>query len=105
MRLSQLYHKNSREIAYSIDGYWHNIAYCAKTLEHLANNASLEVLEIKTIGINDKTFGFVQPNLSLLYRMASGFAAILRMDTGIMLVARTGSADCETGDPSKGNLA
>ncbi len=91
-KLIQWYQGNRREIAYSIDGFWHNIAYSAKTLEYLAEKASLELLDIEVIGINDRTFGFVQPNRKFLYRVASGFAALFGMDSEIMLVARAESA-------------
>jgi len=101
LRLAQSVQKNTREIAYSIDGYWHNIAYSTRTLEHLAEMSSLEVIDIETIGTNDKTFGLVQPNPSFLYRMASGFAAMLGMDSGIILVARAGSVFCDDGSLGK----
>lgn len=77
---------NKRVIAYSIDGYWHNIAYSRRTLHHLCQRAGLKVRKLRTIGINDDVFGFVQPNSSLLYRMASNMLSALDLDSQLILV-------------------
>ncbi len=80
-----------REIAYSIDGYWHNIAYTSQTLEYLCAKAGIEVTEIKPMSINDPVFGFVQPNRTLSYRLASAVAALLKMDSEIVLIGKLNS--------------
>ncbi len=90
-RVIQTILKSDREIAYSIDGYWHNIAYSRKTMEWLAGLASVEIKSLRTIGINDSVFGFVQPNSSLLYRIASGCMTALDMESQLILVGTRGT--------------
>lgn len=79
-----------REIAYAIDGYWHGIAYTKETLEYLSARAGVEVIAIELMSINDPIFGFVQPNRTLLYRLASSFAALLKMESEIILIGKLG---------------
>jgi len=83
---------SEREVAYSIDGYWHNISYTKQTLNYLCAKAGIEVLALDLISINDPVFGFVQPNPTFLYRMASAVAAIVKMESEIILVGRLKSA-------------
>lgn len=79
---------SDRNIVYSIDGYWHNISYSRKTLLQLANMANIEVINVGAISNNDSVFGFVQPNTKLLYRLASSFAAMLDMDSQLLLIGK-----------------
>ena len=88
LRLIQLILGNKREIAYSIDGYWHNIAYNKNTLKFLAQGAGLEFIDLTAIGINDEVFGYVQPLDSPLIRIAADFAHLLKMDSQLMLIAK-----------------
>jgi hypothetical protein len=77
-----------RKIAYSIDGYWHNISYSKETLRYLCDITGIDVIKIESIGNNDPVFGFVQPNTTLLYRLASSFAALLKMDSQLLLIGK-----------------
>ena len=86
--LSQRLLRNTREIVYTIDGNWHNIAYTEATLRHLCLETRLEPLKIMPISINDKVYGFVQPNESFLYGFASWCAGLLGMDSTLLLIAR-----------------
>jgi len=79
---------SDRVTAYSIDGYWHNMAYSRQTLAHLCERVGLEVNELHSIGINDPTFGFVQPNESRLYRIVAAAGGLVDMDSQLLLVAR-----------------
>lgn len=67
-RIIQCVLGNDGKIAYSIDGYWHNISYSQKTLCHLCEMTGIDVIKVEPIGNNDPLFGFVQPNTALLYR-------------------------------------
>ena len=87
-KIIQMILGNHREIAYSIDGYWHNLAYTKKTLEYLSAKAGIEVISTDLMSINHPVFGFVQPNRTLLYRFASSIAALLKMDSEIILIGR-----------------
>ncbi len=87
-KIIQLILGNNRDIAYSIDGYWHNLAYTRKTLEYLCGKAGIEVISTELMSINHPVFGFVQPNKTLLYRLASSIATLLKMDSEIILVSR-----------------
>ena len=79
---------NEPEMVYSIDGYWHNIAYDKNTLKLLAQGAGMELIELTAIGINDEVFGFVQPLDSRLRRNAADFAHLLKMASQLMLIAK-----------------
>ncbi|MDG3547086.1 class I SAM-dependent methyltransferase [Methanobacterium formicicum] len=87
-KLMRLISGDKRDMVYSIDGYWHNIAYTQDTLEYLCSNVGLEIIEISPISINDPVFGFVQPNKSLFYRIISQIASLLSMDSEIILIAK-----------------
>ena len=87
-RLIQRYLSSKREIAYSIDGYWHNIAYSRKTLRYLSKLSGLEVETLKSISINDSTFGFVQPNSSLAYKLATKMMSLIDMDSQLILIVK-----------------
>jgi SAM-dependent methyltransferase len=87
LRVAQRFWGHDRVIAYSIDGFWHNIAYSRRTLAYLAAHASLDVKSLRSIGINDPVFGFVQPNASLLYRGVAALGRMLDMDSQLLLVA------------------
>ena len=86
-KLIQFIMHNNRDIAYSIDGYWHNISYTKETLEYLCAKADINIIKNEPIGINDPVFGFVQPNMTLLYRMYSWIASLLKKDSEIILIA------------------
>ncbi len=86
-KMVQTFLGNKREIAYTIDGYWHNIAYSKQTLQQLASASGLNVRTLRSIAINDDVFGFVQPNSSLAYRMIEALAGIFDMHTQLILVA------------------
>lgn len=87
-KLTRLILRNDEELAYSIDGRWHNIAYSKETLRYLCEQTGLEPLKLATMGINDRVFGFVQRNQSLLYRTVSGIASLLGMDSELILIAK-----------------
>ncbi|MCD4816888.1 MAG: methyltransferase domain-containing protein [Methanosarcinales archaeon] len=87
-KISQLIQGNNRDIAYSIDGYWHNLAYTKNTLEHLCVKEGIDIASLDFMSINNPIFGFVQPNRTLLYRIASSVAKILKMDSEIILIGR-----------------
>ncbi len=78
--------------AHTIDGHWHNIAYSRQSLGLLAGKAGLVVEELRTIGINDPTFGFVQPNPSLAYRAASACLTYLDVESQLILRLRGAGA-------------
>ena len=77
-----------REVAYSIDGSWHNIAYTKQTLEYVRARADIEVIALELLSVNDPIFGFAQRNSTLRYRLASSVAALLKMESGILLTGR-----------------
>jgi len=79
---------SDREIAYSIDGYWHNLAYPKRTLRYLCTQVGLEPLRISSMNINDRVYGFVQRNPSIPYRIASGVSGLLGMDSEVILIAK-----------------
>jgi len=87
-KLIQFASRDSREIVYSIDGYWHNVAYTQNTLKYFCEQVGMDCLKISQISINDPVFGFVQPNKTFFYRFISHIAAILSMDSQIILIAR-----------------
>jgi len=89
----KLIHGIDREIAYTIDGNWHNVAYTKQTLAYLCARAGIEVEKIELTSINDPVFGFVQPNKKLLYRLASSCEALLQMDATILLIGRNKAAN------------
>jgi len=78
---------SDREIAYSIDGYWHNLAYPQRTLRYPCEQVGLKPLRISSMNINDRVYGFVQRNPSLLYKFASGISGMLGMDSEVILIA------------------
>jgi SAM-dependent methyltransferase len=80
--------RSKRRIAYSIDGYWHNISYGKKTLQYLCDAVGLKPMLLSQKSINDPVFGFVQENKSRLYRLASGFSHLLGMDSEIILICK-----------------
>lgn len=84
--LIKAYLNSERDIAYTIDGYWHNIAYSKLTLRFLCDIAGLKINDLNSIGINDATFGFVQPNKSLSYRLVSGVMNLLDMQSQLKLI-------------------
>lgn len=87
LKLVQKIVGNNRVIAFTIDGYWHNLAYSRTTLRYLASLVGLRVQHLRTIGINDNVFGFVQRNETLLYRAASRILGALDLDSQLILVA------------------
>ena len=92
-RLAQAFLGVKQDRAYTLDGYWHNIAYCKETLQYLCRQASLRPIVLSSMSINDPTFGFVQPNLSLKYRFAERIAALLRMESELLLIANSRVAE------------
>ena len=78
--------RTSRDIAYSIDGYWHKIGLTKKALQYLSLQAGLEVVSVRSIGVNDRTFGFVQRNPSGTYRVLSSISSVLDMNSQLQLV-------------------
>lgn len=87
LRLVQRTVGNTRVTAHTIDGYWHNLAYSRETLRYVASAVGLQVRRLRTIGINDSTFGFVQRNETLLYRIATAVLGTLDLDSQLILVA------------------
>jgi len=87
-RLAQAVLGNTRDIAYSIDGHWHNIAYTSRTLDYLCRHSGFVPIRCGTMSINDPLFGFVQRNSTWQYRAASAIAGLVRMDSELLLVAR-----------------
>jgi SAM-dependent methyltransferase len=88
LKLVQGYWRHNRVIAYTIDGYWHNIAYSRNTLTHLCKQSGLAVRELRSISINDATFGFVQPNNSPVYRGLSWITRRLDVESQLILIAQ-----------------
>ena len=91
-KVIRLITRGNTELAYSIDGRWHDMAYCKETLRYLCEQTGLEPLRLSSMGINDPTFGFVQHNQSLLYRFAAGFASLLGMASELILIAGPASS-------------
>ena len=87
-KLGQFVLGNTREIAHSIDGYWHNIAYSERALQYMCNAADIKPLEIFLINQNHPTYGFVQRNESFLYKSASLLSSSLGMEAEIVLIAK-----------------
>jgi len=88
LRIVQTVRGSDRIIAYSIDGYCHNIAYSRRAISYFCRRSGLRVESLHSIGINDPVFGFVQPNEARLYRMVSRVGSLLDMDSQLLLVAR-----------------
>jgi len=88
-RLVQAYNKETRELAYAIDGYWHNISYTRHTLIYLARQSSIDVIELCGMTCNDRTFGFVQPSNDPIYRLFAVAASMIGMPSGLVLIGRT----------------
>lgn len=87
-RLSHFIEGGKGERVYSIDGYWHNLAYTKHTLEYMCEKENIKPLKISSISINDPVFGFVQPNKSTFYQIFSYVAKFLSMDSQIILIAK-----------------
>lgn len=79
---------SQRDVAYSIDGCWHNVAYSRDTLRYLCDAVGLIPLQISQMGINDPVFGFVQRNGAVLYRLASSCAHVVGLDSELLLVGK-----------------
>jgi len=79
---------NSRHIVRSLDGHWHNIAYSRRTLELLCEQADLDVILLRSMSINDPTFGIVEPNTSLSYRVIDILSMAFGMGPELLLVAK-----------------
>jgi len=88
LRIVQNVTGSNRVIAYSIDGYWHNIAYSRRAIAYLCRRSDLRVESLHSIGINDPVFGFVQPNETKLYRLVARVGSLLEMDSQLLLIAR-----------------
>lgn len=78
--------RTSRDIAYSIDGYWHNVGLTKKTLGHLALRSGLKVVSNSTISVNDRIFGFVQRNRSTAYRALSTASSLIDANSQVKIV-------------------
>jgi 2-polyprenyl-3-methyl-5-hydroxy-6-metoxy-1,4-benzoquinol methylase len=76
-RLGQMMLGNRRSIVHSIDGYWHNIAYSSRSLRYFCRQAGIEVVELKDISINDRAFGFVEPNHGRLYQLVDALSGLV----------------------------
>lgn len=87
LKLLQRAAGNKRVIAHTIDGHWHNLAYSLATLRYVAAAVGLQVRRLRTVGINDATFGFVQRNETLSYRLATSLLGALDLDSQLILVA------------------
>ena len=77
----------ARTMVYSIDGFWHNIGYTKKTLKYLANQAKLNILLVRGITNNDKTFGFVERCDNPIFRIFARISFFLGMSNCICFVA------------------
>jgi SAM-dependent methyltransferase len=87
-RLIAAYNRTTRVLAYSIDGYWHNIAYTRMTLRRLAGRASLRVQEIRGMSINHRPLGFVQRNNDPVFVAVDAVATRLGMASQLLLIAQ-----------------
>jgi SAM-dependent methyltransferase len=87
-KIIQLILGEKRDIAYSIDGYCHNFAYTVDTLRYLCAKENIDLISVNLLGINDPIFGFVQENSTLLYKLVSSIAHLLKMESEIILIGR-----------------
>lgn len=94
-KLIAAYKRSNRMLAYSIDGYWHNIAYTRSALRYLADRAGLRVCALRCLSINDRPLGFVQRNSNTLYVTLDAIATRLGLASQLLLVAQPKTAPAE----------